>query len=58
MTLNRGRNRIECASAVSIHMLCLSYAQRSMMGLNGLVSVGPVGLEPTTYGLKVRSSAN
>ena len=23
-----------------------------------LVRVGPVGLEPTTYGLKVRSSAN
>jgi hypothetical protein len=23
-----------------------------------LVKVGPVGLEPTTYGLKVRSSAN
>jgi hypothetical protein len=26
--------------------------------INGLVRVGPVGLEPTTYGLKVRSSAN
>lgn len=27
-------------------------------GHRRLVSVGPVGLEPTTYGLKVRSSAN
>jgi len=26
--------------------------------LNNDLLVGPVGLEPTTYGLKVRSSAN
>ena len=27
-------------------------------GHNGIGLVGPVGLEPTTYGLKVRSSTN
>jgi len=29
-----------------------------VVGLNNDLLVGPVGLEPTTYGLKVRSSAN
>ena len=38
--------------------LCLNCAYRALQSLNDLVRVGPVGLEPTTYGLKVRSSAN
>lgn len=40
-----------------------SAARASSEGAGGLwpgdpLTVGPVGLEPTTYGLKVRSSAN
>jgi hypothetical protein len=42
----------------TIHMLCLNCAYLILHESNGLVRVGPVGLEPTTYGLKVRSSAN
>ena len=38
--------------------LCLNCAYWALPSLNDLVRVGPVGLEPTTYGLKVRSSAN
>jgi hypothetical protein len=38
--------------------LCLNCAYKILRSLNHLVRVGPVGLEPTTYGLKVRSSAN
>jgi hypothetical protein len=38
--------------------LCLNCACGALQNLNFLVRVGPVGLEPTTYGLKVRSSAN
>jgi hypothetical protein len=44
--------------AAADHKLCLNYAYRTRRNLNDLVRVGPVGLEPTTYGLKVRSSAN
>jgi hypothetical protein len=41
-----------------IRMLCLNCAYLIFSNPNDLVKVGPVGLEPTTYGLKVRSSAN
>ena len=30
----------------------------TLLGVLTCMFVGPVGLEPTTYGLKVRSSAN
>jgi hypothetical protein len=38
--------------------LCLNCSYMIFRKPNDLVRVGPVGLEPTTYGLKVRSSAN
>ena len=45
-------------AVVTNRILCLNCACKSFCNLNDLVRVGPVGLEPTTYGLKVRSSAN
>ena len=41
-------------------MDCSAFAPRITAVVAALtcVFVGPVGLEPTTYGLKVRSSAN
>jgi hypothetical protein len=53
-----GKTTLLAALLAANRKLCLNCAYKHLQDLNYLVRVGPVGLEPTTYGLKVRSSAN
>jgi hypothetical protein len=56
--MNTGAGTLSRSAVIQDQKLCLNCAYRTRRDLNDLVRVGPVGLEPTTYGLKVRSSAN